>query len=790
MPDLSRVLFVLYMIALVAAVCPPAAQAAAQLPPEILIDSRLLQVEQAVRDSNYARARDLLRAVLALQAEHQVELPTSYHFWSAKAAESLSEVIESAMKYLTEAGREGAYYGEALEMMNNAANALCKGWNTDEYFRSATPEEVAACLNIGKSAVACGDDNETPMHNAAAFSPHAGVARALIEAGGDPRARDDSDETPLHRAAGRNANVDMARILIEAGADPRARDVDNETPLYEALQSNANDEVVRFLIDAGGYSDLSVGCKAWNTDEYFKTATLEGVSVCLEIGANPREVDDEKVSRLHAAARANGYPAVIKALIDAGADPDARDMGKRTPLHYAAENGDPAILGVLLKAGADLEATDWENYAPLHHAAVFNENADVIDFMVKAGADVEATTETKFTPLHLAASANGNPLVIGALIKAGAKTNAKDNLGQTPLHKAAGSNVNPDAIKALLNAGANVNAMDDVDRTPLHKAAGSNVNPDVIKALLNAGANVMAKCRYGETPLHLAAGSNGNPDVIRELLNAGADVKAKSIELETPLHLAARSNGNPDMSRLLLNAGARVKSKDKFGETPLHDASRENKNPDVISVLLIAGAKLEASDRYGRTPLHHAARVNKNPNVIRVLLNSGAKVTAKDKFGESPLDLAEESNKHPDVIRELLNAGDEPGSQSLPNQERRRAEWGTDAQEETTNAWVPRQTRGNLKHKCEIPGYYEGNFGDTMRLGLSWCPNTVDFQTRAFALQIAGMWCTIYSGEFSATQVETRKAQIRQVCEQLDALARHNGVQDICGCDVSPGIRP
>ena len=77
-----------------------------------------------------------------------------------------------------------------------------------------------------------------------------------------------------------------------------------------------------------------------------------------------------------------------------------------------------------------------------------------------------------------------------------------------------------------------------------------------------------------------------------------------------------------------------------------------------------------------------------------------------------------------------------------------------------------------------------------MRLGLPWCPNTVDFQTRAFALQIAGMWCTIYSGELSAAQIETKKAQIRQVCDQLDTLAHRNGVQEVCGCDLSGGIRP
>ena len=111
---------------------------------------------------------------------------------------------------------------------------------------------------------------------------------------------------------------------------------------------------------------------------------------------------------------------------------------------------------------------------------------------------------------------------------------------------------------------------------------------------------------------------------------------------------------------------------------------------------------------------------------------------------------------------------------------------------DASNTWdaSSQSSHGNQKHKCEIPGYYQANFGDTSKLGLPWCPRRAGFQTRTFALQIAGMWCTIYSGELSTSQIETRKAQIRYVCDQLDALARHNGVQDICGCDLSAGIRP
>ena len=69
---------------------------------------------------------------------------------------------------------------------------------------------------------------------------------------------------------------------------------------------------------------------------------------------------------------------------------------------------------------------------------------------------------------------------------------------------------------------------------------------------------------------------------------------------------------------------------------------------------------------------------------------------------------------------------------------------------------------------CEIPGY--PRLGDVASLGLDWCPGDVDLQVRAFALQAAIAWCAI-SGELSsAGRVATRRAEIREMCDRLDAL--------------------
>ena len=115
-----------------------------------------------------------------------------------------------------------------------------------------------------------------------------------------------------------------------------------------------------------------------------------------------------------------------------------------TPLRRAALNSDdPAVIQALVDAGADLEATsdgpaDFDIYSrgdtALHFAAR-NENPAVIRVLVDAGANIEAGGPYTGTPLHVAAS-NDNPAVIRVLLDAGANVRAMDISGRTPLEVA------------------------------------------------------------------------------------------------------------------------------------------------------------------------------------------------------------------------------------------------------------------------------------------------------------------------------------------------------------------
>ena len=69
-------------------------------------------------------------------------------------------------------------------------------------------------------------------------------------------------------------------------------------------------------------------------------------------------------------------------------------------------------------------------------------------------------------------------------------------------------------------------------------------------------------------------------------------------------------------------------------------------------------------------------------------------------------------------------------------------------------------------------------------LGLSWCPATVGFQVRVFALQAAGAQCAIATGSSSTPeQINARRQEIKAVCDRLTALG-------VTNCQCPPRLQP
>lgn len=158
-----------------------------------------------------------------------------------------------------------------------------------------------------------------------------------------------------------------------------------------------------------------------------------------------------------------------------------------TPLHNAATG----IMGTkdvnaLIDQGADVNARNEYGETPLH-LAVARGGIDIVELLIAKGADVNAQDKHGNTPLQVAAE-NGRKEYAELLLAKGADVNAKDLLGKTALHKMR-TMYGKSAAEVLLAKGADVNAKNNGGKTPLYEAV-SRVDKHHVELLLARGAVV------------------------------------------------------------------------------------------------------------------------------------------------------------------------------------------------------------------------------------------------------------------------------------------------------------
>ena len=200
------------------------------------------------------------------------------------------------------------------------------------------PAAIETLLRAGAELEARDDIGHTPLHWAALANENPAAIETLLRAGAELEARDESGHTPLHEAAQYNENSAVIQALIDAGADPKVRDKSGHTPLHEAALANENPAVIKALVAAG--AKLEARDEDGDTPLHWAAQYNENSAVIqalIDAGADPKVRDERGRTPLHWAALANKNPAVIKALVAAGAKLEARDEDGDTPLHWAAK---------------------------------------------------------------------------------------------------------------------------------------------------------------------------------------------------------------------------------------------------------------------------------------------------------------------------------------------------------------------------------------------------------------------------------------------------------------------
>lgn len=267
----------------------------------------------------------------------------------------------------------------------------------------------------------------------------------------------------------------------------------------------------------------------------------------------------------------------------------SRDNEGDTPLHAAAggRSGEQAALAIvrfILDQGAELEAKNSVGQTPLLYAA-YAGYGQVLELFISKGAVFQYQDSRGRSPLHYAAR-QGFPHIVEMLIKRGADASLKDGENRTPLEYAVLRN-KPAVVETLMRL-VPIDVKTDQGSMLLHSAAAQG-GEELFRKLIAQGADASRPSPTGETIL-LSLLRGGLASLAREYISKGIDVNSRDARGRTALHLAVR-NGMDDVVLLLLDKGADASAADANGRTVM-DIARDWQYESLESLLIKRGARV------------------------------------------------------------------------------------------------------------------------------------------------------------------------------------------------------
>ncbi len=309
-------------------------------------------------------------------------------------------------------------------------------------------------------------------------------------------------------------------------------------------------------------------------------AILIGLWGLLATAATHAEIPPDMQSALQ-----EGDAAALAASLEAGADPDARsDEGlQATALMLAAAKPDPALVRVLLDAGAEVDTRDAQGDPAINWAAYYG-HAAVVAALFDAGANGEQTGHGTVGEIAIR---RGHQAVLALSLDATGRSPQRSSVSAA-LESALLANER-ETFEALLGQ-VDIDTLTDWAGRPLLHTAARVGHEAGLEALLMAGVDIDATDAIGFTALFEAA-REGHTAALDHLIRAGADpdrVAAENGMALTATHVAAIA-GHVDIIAALAAVGADLDVQGVSGATPLYWAAFEGQQAAVLA-LLDAGA--------------------------------------------------------------------------------------------------------------------------------------------------------------------------------------------------------
>jgi ankyrin repeat protein len=473
----------------------------------------------------------------------------------------------------------------------------------------------------------------------------------LLKGGADPNLKAIDGLTPLMLAA-MSGSRDTVRLLIEKGALVNAKETEHgQTPLIFAAAFDRSD-VIAELARNGAELNLATDVQqpaARPTFDQGNRGQAQGQpqnqaqgQPAPAAGAQPQRGQRGQRNAVPAAQQAAGEPQQQQGQQQQQGNENDRSpkspRGGLTALMYAARDGRPNAIKALLDAGADVNARSADKSTALLVATI-NGHFDEAKYLVERGADVNLPSIDNATPLYgvlhvqwSRESERPQPSIkreqtayldlLSLLLDRGADPNAK--LGRTLWYT---------------SFGYAYESASDIGTTPFWKCAAVG-DIDGMKLLLSRGADPGIANKDGVTPLLIAsgAGTHGNDDISAPPGRLAA-VKLLVEELHADVNVTDNGATGPRESQA--QAGQQQgqqqqgqQQQNQFtgpaasGYSALHNAASRGDN-EMILYLVSKGAKVDATSKSGVTVVDMAngprQRVQPFASTIALLEMLGAK---------------------------------------------------------------------------------------------------------------------------------------------------------------------
>ncbi|KAI9859351.1 MAG: hypothetical protein M1813_006688 [Trichoglossum hirsutum] len=416
------------------------------------------------------------------------------------------------------------------------------------------------------------------------------VVRLLVVKGANVESHGSAGLTALHLAVVLGDKA-MVRLLLGKGAAVEAKTSYQWVALERAYhqrkdaavqlpnemiadrrdiqRGQAEQLVLKFAVDRGNEAIVRLPNKAVVHQGYgnveanialtpLNLAAFHGDQAMAQLLIGKRakvETQEEGRPVLHSAV-CGKQEAMVRLLVEKGADIDAINSSWETALCLAVSYGDVAMIQILVEKGANINTMTSDMGAALHLAAFRGDEA-VVQILVEKGARVNNTSYImSWTPLHFAASEE-HEAVVRLLVDNGAYLDAKTKKGrnvtiiiegeETAPHLAI-QNRHETIAQLLVERGADTEAKTTLGIKPLFSAAWHG-HEALVRLLLENGAYLEERDSIGRTIPH-AASEGGQEAVVRLLLEKGANTKATTNSRQTAFELAWHK-GHKAVMRLL-----------------------------------------------------------------------------------------------------------------------------------------------------------------------------------------------------------------------------------------------